>query len=1069
MTKKDAMTAEMAETLYVDPGDRDGYEAALLRTDALTCVHAPVAGGKTAFLVHKAARLLASGVDASHILVAVNTDAAARTFRSRLAASGCTVGSGLVVTTPRQAFVDLLAGDDAVRTTGRRPRLLTKPEFNLVLEDLKHAGVPAKTLRAALAKAFRALAQHATTDPSAPIEEGSLADVYLCLIGHLKSLDAMLCEELPAVTTAYLSARCSQGAQAPYRHVLVDDAHNLCPATIEALAGLATTSITIATNPAQAISGFDAGYAHGASGNRPLPEQPTVDVFLTANPRGLSPIAACARALEGVTESLEKPVRGGGAQSEAGSSSEAGEVGASVMSAQSGPHITHIKWHDPTEEFRGVARLVADLLADDPTLLPCDIFIAVPCRAWVPAIRRELDARHIPTHAIQGTGAVFGDPRSRERLGTLEAYACLALATNPEDPAAWRLWLALGEADGACLAWERFCSFAQATGQSIREAMHILAQKDGTAFEGSELVAERARTAEAMLDSLGQKRGFTLRSHLRARCPSPQLTDIFEHAEGDEDASTLFRTFQNLSFAPCSADQPSRVHVGSYQAAQALSPRHVVMPGLVDGLMPAKGRPGAGGDLDAQRRLFANVAGKARDSLTICTFRLADPTLAARLGLDVHRVRRYRGEQVVTVTRSRFIDEAGDTLPGSMSGEQFFALSEGAAAPAAPPAARVVSQLDGVHVIVHQHRCVRVRNRHATCRLCAEACTSGCISYEGGELVVNQDACIACGTCCTACPTCALEAALPNDATLVERARLALRATGGEVIFLSEQACAQAPDSLNPERVVPVASLGRIDESILVELAQTGARHIALVHARAGDAIEDRGVAMARTVCEGAAAILRAWGSPTEIHLTDEVPPCALVDVGRAPRASAAHATDAHGASALRTPDASGANAPLSQAEKDVYRRMKVMRDGTLPHFVPDRHERLVDTLFEMGDPVDVNLETRLWGHVSIDFDRCTGCRLCATFCPTGALRTFTDANGAVSIEHTPGDCVQCRCCQDICRAAAINVGNTVHAPAVLDARAECHPLPAAPAQPTGSAIFHSVQKALGINCLSER
>ena len=107
------------------------------------------------------------------------------------------------------------------------------------------------------------------------------------------------------------------------------------------------------------------------------------------------------------------------------------------------------------------------------------------------------------------------------------------------------------------------------------------------------------------------------------------------------------------------------------------------------------------------------------------------------------------------------------------------------------------------------------------------------------------------------------------------------------------------------------------------------------------------------------------------------------------------------------------------------------MRDGTLPHFVPDRRERLLNALADLGAPKDpwTPLDTRLWGHVVIDVDACASCRLCAVFCPTGALVKFDDpAIGAIGLEHHPEDCVKCRCCQGVCRHRALAVLDEVPA-----------------------------------------
>ena len=45
--------------------------------------------------------------------------------------------------------------------------------------------------------------------------------------------------------------------------------------------------------------------------------------------------------------------------------------------------------------------------------------------------------------------------------------------------------------------------------------------------------------------------------------------------------------------------------------------------------------------------------------------------------------------------------------------------------------------------------------------------------------------------------------------------------------------------------------------------------------------------------------------------------------------------------------------------------------------------ERLLNNLATLGEPQDIMIETRLWGHVIIDPELCSSCQMCATFCPT--------------------------------------------------------------------------------------
>jgi formate hydrogenlyase subunit 6/NADH:ubiquinone oxidoreductase subunit I len=87
-------------------------------------------------------------------------------------------------------------------------------------------------------------------------------------------------------------------------------------------------------------------------------------------------------------------------------------------------------------------------------------------------------------------------------------------------------------------------------------------------------------------------------------------------------------------------------------------------------------------------------------------------------------------------------------------------------------------------------------------------------------------------------------------------------------------------------------------------------------------------------------------------------------------------------------------------------------------------------------------------------------CRMCAIFCPTGAIVKFNDAAGTFGIEHYPADCVHCGLSRDVCPAGAIVLGNEVPAVALgegLSYRHEMDPIVAPPNQP------HSIYKKMYI------
>ena len=386
--------------------------------------------------------------------------------------------------------------------------------------------------------------------------------------------------------------------------------------------------------------------------------------------------------------------------------------------------------------------------------------------------------------------------------------------------------------------------------------------------------------------------------------------------------------------------------------------------------------------------------------------------------------------------------------------------------------------VDGEAIRVHRERCAKVRNRNVECLKCAAACTSGCIALVDGELVLDAAQCVGCGTCATVCPTCALEALNPSDAELKTACLSAVR--DGEAVIVCSQMEAALGDRLAAGACASVVCAGRVDESLLAALAAEGVSRATVLCGRCDRCAQRHGLEVAELVAETARVLLGAWGSSMDIVVTDEVPEGVLAggvsaEVARAaydffaeeracepvraeesfaeladaadsgePSAVSCDAarTAAPGASApsasvsLSSPEAEAADVTAGpgmrfywnsgHTRKVAAHSLHVMRDGTLPHFVPDRRERLLDALAALGEPAASSIECRLAGAVVIDATRCDSCRMCATFCPTGAIRKFDDADGAIGVEHAPSDCVKCRSCQDVCRNDAITVIDTV-------------------------------------------
>lgn len=138
---------------------------------------------------------------------------------------------------------------------------------------------------------------------------------------------------------------------------------------------------------------------------------------------------------------------------------------------------------------------------------------------------------------------------------------------------------------------------------------------------------------------------------------------------------------------------------------------------------------------------------------------------------------------------------------------------------------------------------------------------------------------------------------------------------------------------------------------------------------------------------------------------------------------------------------------------KPTLARVLTATSGRLKQTTPERVDRILNCLFDCYEAhlePDKDFDTgdgtakamlskpftsRIFSRVSF-LDSCNGCGLCATFCPTGALRasgiqeeddpnagprvTLNHAQPAQTITFRCNDCVSCRLCYDSCPRHAL-------------------------------------------------
>lgn len=310
--------------------------------------------------------------------------------------------------------------------------------------------------------------------------------------------------------------------------------------------------------------------------------------------------------------------------------------------------------------------------------------------------------------------------------------------------------------------------------------------------------------------------------------------------------------------------------------------------------------------------------------------------------------------------------------------------------------------------------CLTLRSAYGECRRCEQACPVRALKVASGALSL-EEGCLGCGRCVAACPTGALEvpgSCLPHPAP------------SGDGPLAVE--CGRVPEeALSPNAIrVPCAgglSLGRL----LALVADAGNRALVVLdrgwceHCPAGG----DGRHPAADVVETAAGILEAMGLPAaqvpRIELGVLAPRFRPTGGGRVAAETVARERrrafcgDALGyALAAMSAGAKPADRDSSGAGRPA--------DRSAPMRSPER-DRVLGALRTIAARSGRALPSFLFPAVEIDPERCQGHRVCASVCPTGALRLYT-RHGRTGVMFSAQACITCGDCVRACPERALRL-----------------------------------------------
>ncbi|MFN3981283.1 MAG: 4Fe-4S dicluster domain-containing protein [Caldilinea sp.] len=319
-------------------------------------------------------------------------------------------------------------------------------------------------------------------------------------------------------------------------------------------------------------------------------------------------------------------------------------------------------------------------------------------------------------------------------------------------------------------------------------------------------------------------------------------------------------------------------------------------------------------------------------------------------------------------------------------------------------------------------RCLNRRHVGANCTRCVDGCPAQAVTLNGATPTLDETTCVHCGVCTAICPTDSFVPTVDYEKTL--RATVANLPAAPTALVCPVHPTPDATTVAVNAIVQHRRCLAALDVADWLELSASGTRPLWIDDSPCADCPIGAAQATLKRTVEAARTLLHAAGRPPALLLHSEQPPAADAKLRHASLYDGAQ--PAISRRALFTRLRPGQSKQEEPVLDDLLNRGAPL-SARLPQQTPASRRRLLAALAALPTAATTEFVTQRtpFGVVDVDADHCSGCGLCARFCPTGALH-FNVETAHFGLTFQPAACIACDICVVACPEGAVNHGAAV-------------------------------------------